>query len=161
MCQLEQIRLAFHQRSQENIMSKAVRTDAQFIGKKDAATAEKIIAIRKAWLKAKPEAQAEIVHDFKVGYIAGRDRVSISQAEAIVAAGKGADAINAPAIVRAVAAWHDQVMKGVPKATTAPAKHKRISTEARAMAMDFLGNFEGESLQEQIKQALALLNALK
>jgi hypothetical protein len=29
------------------------------------------------------------------------------------------------------------------------------------MAMDFLGNFEGKNLQEQIKQALALLNALK
>jgi hypothetical protein len=142
-------------------MSKAVRNDAQYIGKKDASTAEKIIAIRKAWLKAKPEAQAEIVHEFKVGYIAGRDRLSISQAEAIVVAGKGAEAINAPAIVRAVAAWHDQVMKGVATATAAPAKHKRVSKEARAMAMDFLGNFEGKNLQEQIKHAVALLNALK
>jgi hypothetical protein len=142
-------------------MSKAVRIEAQFIGKKDAATAEKIEAIRKAWLKATPEAQAEIVLDFKVGYISGRDRVSISQAEAIVAAGKGKDAINAPAIVRAVAAWHDQVMKGVPKADAAPAKHKRISSEARALAMDFLGNFEGKNRTEQIKQAIALLNALK
>ena len=142
-------------------MSKSVRTEAQFIGKKDAATAEKIEAIRKAWLKAAPEAQAEIVLDFKVGYIAGRDSVSISQAEAIVAAGKGKDAINAPAIVRAVAAWHDQVMKGVPKADAAPAKHKRISSEARALAMDFLGNFEGKNRTEQIKQAIALLNALK
>jgi hypothetical protein len=142
-------------------MSKSVRTEAQFIGKKDAATAEKIDAIRKAWLKAKPEAQAEIVFDFKVGYISGRDRVSISQAEAIVQAGKGADAINAPAIVRAVAAWHDQVMKGVPKATTASTAHKRISKEARAMAMDFLGNFEGKNRTEQINKAIALLNALK
>jgi len=141
-------------------MSKAVRSDAQFIGKKDATTADKIIAIRKAWLKAKPEAQAEIVHEFKVGYISGRDRLSISQAEAIVAAGKGADAINAPAIVRAVAAWHDQVMKDVPKPAKAQS-NKRISAERRALAMDFLGNFEGETLQEQIKQALALLNALK
>lgn len=142
-------------------MSKAVRTDAQFIGKKDATTADKIIAIRKAWLKAKPEAQAEIVYEFKVGYIAGRDRTSISQAEAIVAAGKGEGAINAPAIARAVAAWHDQVMKGVPKASDAPAKHKRVSSEARALAMDFLGNFEGKNRTEQIKQAIALLNALK
>jgi hypothetical protein len=142
-------------------MSKSVRTEAQFIGKKDAATAEKIEAIRKAWLKAKPEAQAEIVFDFKVGYISGRDRVSISDAQAIVEAGKGADAINAPAIVRAVAAWHDQVMKGVAKANAAPAAHKRISKEARALAMDFLGNFEGKNRAEQIKQAIALLNALK
>ena len=141
-------------------MSKAVRSDAQFIGKKDATTADKIIAIRKAWLKAKPEAQAEIVHEFKVGYISGRDRLSISQAEAVVAAGKGADAINAPAIVRAVSAWHDQVMKGVPKPATAQV-NKRIDKAAKAMAMDFLGNFEGENLQEQIKKAIALLNALK
>jgi hypothetical protein len=142
-------------------MSKSVRTEAQFIGKKDAATAEKIEAIRKAWLKATPEAQAEIVLDFKVGYIAGRDSVSISQAEAIVAAGKGKDAINAPAIVRAVAAWHDQVMKGVAKAKAAPAAHKRINKADRELAMNFLANFDGESLQEQIKHALALLNALK
>jgi hypothetical protein len=142
-------------------MSTSIRNNAQFIGKKDATTAEKIEAIRKAYAAAKPEAQAEIVHEFKVGYIAGRDSVSISQAEAIVTAGKGKDAINAPAIVRAVAAWHDQVMKGVAKAKAAPAAHKRISKEARAMAMDFLGNFEGENLQEQIKQAIALLNALK
>jgi hypothetical protein len=142
-------------------MSTSIRNNAQFIGKKDATTAEKIEAIRKAYATAKPEAQAEIVHEFKVGYIAGRDSVSISQAEAIVTAGKGKDAINAPAIVRAVAAWHDQVMKGVAKAKAAPATNKRISKEARAMAMDFLSNFEGETLQEQIKQALALLNALK
>ena len=142
-------------------MSKAVRTDAQFIGKKDATTADKIIAIRKAWLKAKPEAQAEIVYEFKVGYISGRDRTSISQAEAIVQAGKGEGAINAPAIVRAVAAWHDQVMKGVAKATDTAQSRKRVSSERRALAMDFLGNFEGKNLQEQIKQAIALLNALK
>jgi hypothetical protein len=142
-------------------MSKAVRSDAQFIGKKDATTAAKIIAIRKAWLKAKPEAQAEIVHEFKVGYISGRDRISISQAEAIVQAGKGEGAIDAPAIARAVSAWHDQVMKDVPKASAAPTAHKRISKEARAMAMDFLGNFEGDNLHEQIKQAVSLLNALK
>ena len=141
-------------------MSKSVRTEAQFIGKKDAATAEKIEAIRSAWLKAKPEAQAEIVHEFKIGYISGRDRVSISDAQAIVEAGKGADAINAPAIVRAVAAWNYHIVQGKAKPAQAQS-HKRISAERRAVAMDFLSNFEGETLQEQIKQALALLNALK
>jgi hypothetical protein len=141
-------------------MSKAVRSTAKSIGTNDANTATLAAEIRAAWVKAKPEAQAEIAFEFKVGYIAGRDRVSISDAQAIVEAGKGADAINAPAIVRAVAAWNYHIVQGKAKPAQAPS-HKRISKEARAWAMDFLGNFEGETLQEQIKQALALLNALK
>jgi hypothetical protein len=141
-------------------MSKAVRSTAKSIGTNDANTATLAAEIRAAWVKAKPEAQAEIAFEFKVGYIAGRDRVSISDAQAIVEAGKGADAINAPAIVRAVAAWNYHIVQGNAKPAQAQS-HKRISKEARAWAMDFLGNFEGETLQEQIKQALALLNALK
>ena len=141
-------------------MSKAVRSTAKSIGTNDANTATLAAEIRAAWVKAKPEAQAEIAFEFKVGYIAGRDRVSISDAQAIVEAGKGADAINAPAIVRAVAAWNYHIVQGKAKPAQAQT-HKRISKEARAWAMDFLGNFEGETLQEQIKQALALLNALK
>ena len=94
-----------------------------------------------------------------MGYIAGRERISISDAQAIFEAGKGADAINAGAIDRAVSGFRYHIIDGKTKA--APAKQMRISSEARAIAMDFLGNFEGASLQEQIKQALALLNALK
>ena len=141
-------------------MSKAVRSTAKSIGTNDANTATLAAEIRAAWVKAKPEAQAEIAFEFKVGYIAGRDRVSISDAQAIVEAGKGADAINAPAIVRAVAAWNYHIVQGNAKPAQAQS-HKRISAERRAVAMDFLSNFEGETLQEQIKQALALLNALK
>ena len=139
----------------------SIRTTAKSIGNKDASTAELVIAIRKAYAKAKPDVQAEIRADFHIGYISGRDRVSISDAEAIWLAGKGEGAINAPAIVRAVAAWKYHVTDHLAKPETAPVKHKRVSAEQRAWAMDFLGNFEGESLQEQIKQALALLNALK
>jgi hypothetical protein len=60
-----------------------------------------------------------------------------------------------------VAAWKYHVTDHLPKADAAPATHKRIDKAAKAMAMDFLGNFEGENLQEQIKKAIALLNALK
>jgi len=42
-----------------------------------------------------------------------------------------------------------------------PAPSKRISPESKAMAMDFLANFEGKNLEAQIKAAIALLNALK
>jgi len=150
----------FLQRSQEKLMSKAVRADAKSIGNNDAKSSDLAIAIRKAYAKAAPELQAEIAFDFKVGYIAGRDRLSISDAEAVVTAGKGENAINAPAIVRAVAAWNYHIVQGKAKPATAQSR-KRISSERRALAMDFLGNFEGETLQEQLKQAIALLNALK
>jgi hypothetical protein len=141
-------------------MSKSVRTTAVSIGKKDAQSEALAIAIRKAYAKAKPEAQAELAREFKIGYISGRDRLSISDAEAVVTAGKGENAINAPAIVRAVAAWNYHIVQGKAKPATAQSR-KRISSERRALAMDFLGNFEGETLQEQLKQAIALLNALK
>ena len=139
----------------------SIRTTAKSIGNKDASTAELAALIRKAYAKAKPEVQAEIRADFHIGYISGRDRVSISDATAIWQAGKGADAINAPAIVRAVAAWKYHVADHDAKPATPAQGNKRIDKAAKALAMDFLSNFEGETLQEQIKQALALLNALK
>ena len=139
----------------------SIRNTAKSIGNKDASTAELAATIRKAYVKAKPDVQAEIRADFHIGYIAGRDRVSISDATAIWQAGKGDGAINAPAIARAVAAWKYHVADHFAAPESAPVKRNRISTEHRALAMDFLGNFEGETLAEQIKQAVALLNALK
>ena len=58
--------------------------------------------------------------------------------------------------------WDRNVMVWfTPEKTKGPAKSMRVSTEARALAMDFLGNFEGKNLEAQIKAAVALLNALK
>jgi hypothetical protein len=58
--------------------------------------------------------------------------------------------------------WRRNVMVWfTPEKTKGPAKSMRVSTEARALAMDFLGNFEGKNLEAQIKAAVALLNALK
>lgn len=143
----------------------SIRTSAKSIGNKDASTAELAATVRKAYAKAKPDVQAEIRADFHIGYIAGRDRVSISDATAIWQAGKGEGAINAPAISRAVAAWKyyvtDRLATPKPTPEPTPVKRTRISTERRELAMDFLGNFKGESLQEQIEAAIALLNALK
>ena len=42
-----------------------------------------------------------------------------------------------------------------------PVVNTRVSTVHRTAAMDFLGYFKGENLQEQIEQALSILNALK
>lgn len=49
---------------------------------------------------------------------------------------------------------------GVKDQPKAEPKHMRVSKAMRNTAMDFLGNFEGESLDEQVKQAIALLNAM-
>ncbi len=139
----------------------SIRIAAKSIGTKDASTSVLAITIRKAYAKAKPEVQAEIRTDFHVGYIAGRDRVSISEAEAIWTAGKGAGAKNAEAISRAVSAWKYHVADHFKPATKEPVKRQRISAEDRALGMAFLSNFEGKDRNEQIKQAIALLNALK
>ena len=40
-------------------------------------------------------------------------------------------------------------------------KHMRVSREHRAMANDFIAQFEGKTKAEQIKAAIALLNAIK
>ena len=133
----------------------SIRTNAKSIGNKDASTAELAIAIRKAYAKAKPEAQQEIRRDFYIGYISGKDRVSISEAEAIVDAGKGADAINAPAIVRAVAAWKYYVADHLKQAKPEqPAKRMRLSAEAREAAEAYLSWFE--SVDDAIKALRAV-----
>ena len=128
----------------------STRTTAKSIGNNDAKSAELAAAIRKAYAKAKPEQQAEIAREFKIGYIAGRDRVSISEAEAIVEAGKGAEAINAAAIVRAVAAWNYHIVgKLEGKSEPAPIKRMRLNKEAREAAEAYLSWFD--SIDDAIK----------
>ena len=129
----------------------STRTTAKSIGNNDAKSAELAAAIRKAYAKAKPEQQAEIAREFKIGYIAGRDRVSISDAEAIVEAGKGAEAINAAAIVRAVAAWNYHIVgKLEGKSEPAPApKRMRVPAATREAAEAYLSWFD--SIEDAIK----------
>jgi hypothetical protein len=142
----------------------STRTNAKSIGNNDAKSADLVIAIRKAYAKATPEQQAEIAFEFKVGYIAGRERISLSEAQAVFEAGKGKGATKKGiAMIDRATSGFNYHIRGSKDATAKPAQvtSKRISTERRAVAMDFLGNFEGENLQEQIKAAIALLNALK
>jgi hypothetical protein len=143
-------------------MSKSIRTNAVSIGKKDAQSEALAVSIRTAYAKAKPEAQAELAREFKIGYISGREKVSLAVATQIFDAGKGVNAINVGAIDRATSGFNYHIVSKLDTKPATPAQgNKRVSREARALAMDFLGNFEGENLQEQIKQAIALLNALK
>jgi hypothetical protein len=152
--------MTFLQRSQEKLMS--IRINAKSIGNNDAKSDDLAIAIRKAYAKAAPEGKAEIAADFKIGYIAGRERISLSDAQAIFEAGKGKGATkaNIAMIDRATSGFRYHII-GTKSEPAPKPKHTRVSTERRAWAMDFLGNFKGESLQEQIKEAIALLNALK
>jgi hypothetical protein len=141
----------------------SIRTNAKSIGNKDAQSEALAIAIRKSYAKAKPEAQAELAREFKIGYISGREKVSLAVATQIFDAGKGVNAINVGAIDRATSGFNYHIVSKLDTkpATAAAQGNKRIDKAAKALAMDFLGNFEGENLQEQIKKAIALLNALK
>ena len=112
-----------------------------------------------AYTKATPEQRKGLRTDWMLGHLEGQ---GVSNPERILSEGKGNGATpeNVKAIDRASADFRYMVVRPEPK-DAKPVKSMRVSTERKAVAMDFLGNFEGESLQEQIKAAIALLNALK
>ena len=90
----------------------SIRLSAKSIGNNDSKSEAIAATIRKAWGKAKSEKQAEIRLEFMVGYVAGRERISLSDAEAVIGAGKGAEAINADAIDRASSAFRYHIVQG-------------------------------------------------
>jgi hypothetical protein len=138
----------FLQRSPEKLMS--IRTNAKSIGNKDAQSEALAIAIRKAYAKAKPEAQAELAREFKIGYISGREKVSLAVATQIFEAGKGVDAINAGAIDRATSGFNYHIVSKLEtKPAPAPVKSMRLSRDVRAAAEAYLAQFE--SVAEAIK----------
>lgn len=138
------------------------KQNAKKIGAADAKLSEIAEGIRKAWLKARDEAKKEIECDFKVGYIAGRERISLSEAEEIFAAGKGkgASAKHIAMIDRAVSGFRYHIAKGG-SSTTTPTKHARISADLRKAAEAFLAEFDGETLNAQITQAIKVLQAMR
>lgn len=132
----------------------STRTDAKSIGNNDAKSDALAIAIRKAYAKAGPEKRAELAREFKIGYIAGRERISLSAAEAIFDAGKGANAINAPAIDRATSGFNYHIVQGkAPKAEVAP-KRMRLPAEVREVAESYLSWFD--SVEDAIKALRAV-----
>ena len=141
----------------------SIRTNSKCIGNNDAKSAEIAAAIRSEWRKAKPERQSEIATEFKIGYIAGREKVSLADAQAIIEAGKGAGATKAhiAMIDRAYSAFNYHIRDGKGKAAAQGKASFRISREMHDTAMDFLGNFEGDNLTAQINAAIKLLNAMK
>lgn len=140
----------------------SIRTNAKSIGTNDAKTSEIAATIRTAFNKASAERKAEIMADFKIGYIAGREKVSLAEAQAIFEAGKGKGATKAgiQAIDRATSAWNYHVVQAKAKKTE-PQSHGRVAPKLREAAMAFLSEFEGETLSQQITAAIKTLQALR
>ena len=130
-------------------MSKSIRITAVSIGKKDAQSEALALVIRKAYAKAKPEAQAELAREFKIGYISGREKVSLAVATKIFEAGKGADAINVGAIDRATSGFNYHIVSKVVTKPAEPVKSMRVSRDLRAAAEAYLAQFD--SVAEAIK----------
>ena len=130
----------------------SIRLSAKSIGNNDAKSEVLAIAIRKAWGKAKPEKQAAIRLDFMIGYISGKERISLSDAEGIIEAGKGAEAINAGAIDCASSAFRYHVVQG--KTKPEPKSSKRYSPELRKAAQAYLAKFDS------VGEAIAVLRAV-
>ena len=136
----------------------SIRTNAKSVGKNDAQSAEIVAGIRKEWLKASDERKQEIALDFKIGYMAGREKISLDAAEEIMAEGKVSKK-NTGMIDRAYSGYRYHIVLGKTKPTT-PVKHTRIQARVRESAMTFLSEFEGKDRAAKIKQARAVLQAL-
>jgi hypothetical protein len=111
-----------------------------------------------AYVGATPEQRKDLRQRWMLGHLEGQ---GVKGAERILSEGKGAGALpeHIKAIDRASSDFRYMVVRPEP-ATAAPVKAKRISPVLRSAAMDFLANFEGESLEEQLKQALTVLRSL-
>lgn len=131
----------------------SIRLTAKSIGNNDAKSADLATAIRKAYIKAGPEKRAELAREFKIGYIAGRERISLSQAEAVFDAGKGANAIDASAIDRATSGFNYHIV-GKTETEAKPPKRMRLTADTRKAAEAYLSWFS--SVDEAIKALRAV-----
>ena len=126
----------------------STRTSAKAIGNNDARSAEYAAGIRKDWLKAtnNPEKQAEIAADFKIGYISGRERISLSDALAIFEAGKGAGVPkkHVAMIDRAVSGFNYHIRHGKTKPSAEP-KSFRVQRDLREAAEAYLKLFNNNA----------------
>ena len=114
--------------------------------------------------KGTPEQQKDLRTRWMLNHLRGALKVNAKVAERILSGGKGAGAKpdNIKAIDKASSDFRYHIVRPEAKpAQPAKVKHNRVSVAHREAAMAFLGEFEGETLAEQIKQAVALLNALK
>lgn len=134
----------------------STRTSAKSIGNNDSKSADLAASIRKAWLKADPETQAEIAADFKIGYISGRERISLSDALAIFEAGKGAGVPkkHVAMIDRATSGFRYHIVQGKVKEPV-EAKSFRVQRALREAAEAYLAQFDSVADAIKVLRAVA------
>jgi hypothetical protein len=139
-------------------MSLSIKQFATNVGNHTTAIRDAADAFHEAYTGATPTQQGALRKDWMLGHLEGQG-VQDAERTFSLGKGKGAKPEAIKAIDRASSDFRYYVVRPV-KAKPVQAASKRISKELRASAMDFLANFEGESLEAQIKQALEVLRAL-
>jgi hypothetical protein len=139
-------------------MSLSIKQFATNVGNHTTAIRDAANAFHEAYTGATPTQQGALRKDWMLGHLEGQG-VQDAERTFSLGKGKGAKPEAIKAIDRASSDFRYYVVRPV-KAKPVQAASKRISKELRASAMDFLANFEGESLEAQIKQALEVLRAL-
>lgn len=139
-------------------MSLSIKQFAINVGNSTTAIRTAADAFHTAYIGATTAQQGALRKDWMLGHIEGQ---GVSNPERIfsLGKGKGASAAGIAAIDRAYSDFRYYVVRPS-KAKSAPTTSKRVSKELRSAAMDFLGNFEGDTLEAQLKQALAVLRSL-
>jgi hypothetical protein len=139
-------------------MKLSIKQFATNVGNHTTAIREAADAFHAAYTDATPTQQGALRKDWMLGHLEGQG-VKDAERTFSLGKGKGAKPEAVKAIDRASSDFRYYVVRPV-KAKPVQAANKRISKELRASAMDFLANFEGESLEAQLKQALEVLRAL-
>ena len=152
-------------------MSKAVRiplTYAEFahdLGAHSRLTREVSLVWHRQYTKADTATKQAMREEFLTHFISGYVKCTEKQAMRILIKGAPERTVEQKQAYEAASQkflYHISRTgaKSKPAAQTGQTSH-RIPAHLRSVAMDFLGEFEGKNLEEQIKQAVALLNALK
>jgi hypothetical protein len=139
-------------------MSLSIKQFATNVGNQTTAIRDAANAFHEAYTGATPTQQGALRKDWMLGHLEGQG-VQDAERTFSLGKGKGAKPEAIKAIDRASSDFRYYVVRPV-KAKPVQAASKRISKELRASAMDFLANFEGDSLEAQLKQALEVLRAL-
>ena len=155
-------------------MSKAVRiplTYAEFahdLGAHSRLTREVSLVWHRQYTKANPATRQAMREEFLTHFISGYVKCTEKQAMRILIKGapeRTAEQKQAYEAASQKFLYHISRTgaKSKPAAQTEQTEQisKRVAPALHSAAMAFLAEFEGKNLEEQIKQAVALLNALK
>ena len=124
------------------------------LGNNDRLTLEASKPIHEAWLKATPEQRTQLRTDCMAHYIMGNMKCDRKESDRILSQSRTERTKAAQKAYRtANERFTYHVSRENKKVKTNAPTHYRITPAYRALAMDFLGEFEGETLDEQIKAA--------